>query len=163
MNSRGTACYAAIQRIYHHFSDFASHSGYLDLVRYIVCRAKVLDDRRMVFHPVGHFCCCIPGSNRQYNKDISDGSKTPAPDKKTNWGRDPSSIQHSERLKMQKVSCHCTLYLRLVCDMLCPFHWNADHRDVLSIYNQGTNRLWFLYDCYFRQLLYKPGSVLLEN
>ena len=64
---------------------------------------------------------------------------------------------------MQKVSCHCTLYLRLVCDMLCPFHWNADHRDVPSIYNQGTNRLWFLYDCYFRQLLYKPRSVLLEN
>ena len=75
----------AIQRICHRFSGFASHSGYLDLVRYIVCRAKVLDDdRRMVFHPVGHFRCCIRGSNRQYHEDISDGSKTPAPDENTN-------------------------------------------------------------------------------
>ena len=74
----------AIQRICHRFSGFASHSGYLDLVRYIECRAKVLDDRQMVFYPVGHFCCCIPGSNRQYNKDISDGSKIPAQDRKTN-------------------------------------------------------------------------------
>ena len=47
--------------------------------------------------------------------------------------------------------------------MLCPFLWNADHRHAPSIYNQDTNRLWFLYDCYFRQLLYKSGSVLLEN
>ena len=74
----------AIQRICHRFSGFASHSGYLDLVRYIVCRAKVLDNRRMVFHSVGHFRCCIRGSNRQYHEDISDGSKTPAADKKTN-------------------------------------------------------------------------------
>ena len=64
---------------------------------------------------------------------------------------------------MQKISCHCTLYLRLVCDMLCPFLWDADHRDVPSIYNQDQNRLWFLNDCYFRQLLYKSGCVLLEN
>ena len=155
----------AIQRICHRFSGFASHSGYLDLVRYIVCRAKVLDDRRsrMVFHPVGHFRCCIRGSNRQYHEDISDGSKTPAPDKKTNWGREQSSIQHSERSQMQKVSCHCTLYLRLVYDMLCPFLWNSDHRHAPSIYDQDTNRLWFLWDCYFRQLLYKSGRVLLEN
>ena len=47
--------------------------------------------------------------------------------------------------------------------MLCPFLWNADHRHAPSIYNQDTNRLWFLWDCYFRQLLYKSGSVLLEN
>ena len=70
-----------VLHICHRFSSFASHSGYLDLVPYIECGAKVLDDRRMVFHPVGHFCCCIHGSNRQYNQDISDGSKTPAPDK----------------------------------------------------------------------------------
>ena len=47
--------------------------------------------------------------------------------------------------------------------MLCPFLWNVDHRHAPSIYNQDTNRLWFLWDCYFRQLLYKSGSVLLEN
>ena len=47
--------------------------------------------------------------------------------------------------------------------MLCPFLWNSDHRHAPSIYNQDTNRLWFLWDCYFRQLLYKSGSVLLEN
>ena len=64
---------------------------------------------------------------------------------------------------MQKISCHCTLYLRLVYDMLCPFLWNVDHRHAPSIYNQDTNRLWFLWDCYFRQLLYISGSVLLEN
>ena len=47
--------------------------------------------------------------------------------------------------------------------MLCPFLWNSDHRHAPSIYNQDTNRLLFLYDYYFRQLLYKSGCVLLEN
>ena len=64
---------------------------------------------------------------------------------------------------MQKISYHCTLYFRLGCDMLCSFFCNADYRHALWIYNQGTAGLWFLWECYLRQLLYKSACVLLEN